>query len=571
MSARKKRAAPPGAHRATKERATGAPSTPTEGTSSTSPQATNHRWLSAWALGPIAAVRPYLAMRVVLWILAIDVWSTHLGAAWRYGTAGFNVAHFAWMDALLPIPSAVTYVGMLALVSAGAAIAASMAHPPRLLVVGVALLYLWGWSSSMHDSYQHHYLLSWVLLSFAFVPWHGADELLGPPSRGRMAESTHWLSAAGFATLPHGPIPRTHAWGYRLVTLLPAVVYAYTAVSKLEPEWRSGDALRSLTNGGEGLEPMLSALASLGVTGDEAWPFLGATTIAIQITVALAYLFAPLMDLDIDRAPDAHRGRVIGVLLGASLVLAVGGAALFAALGHPVLSAPLLLGSAGLFTGWRMSQTAPVPRTALVAGVARGLGMMGAIAAIAFHIGAEHMGLEIGWFSYYMIALAIAVLGPPTLLGGLVAVITAIPREAEVALRAKDLPPVAGLGLAIGGVMALAALGDLARVPGAFPALLLAGGGVLCLGIVSLMRSELRRASIEVSIGAIALALLASTSLSRTEQRFDYFRFAGGDFRRRGELVEALASYREAVVLAPTDEERERIEGRIAELEALTD
>lgn len=528
-------------------------------------------WLGLWAFGPVAAVRPYLAMRAVLWILAVDVWSTHLGAAWRYGTAGFNVAHFGWMDALLPIPTGVAYVGMLALVSAGAAAAASMQRPPRALVLGVALLYLWGWSSSMHDSYQHHYMLSWVLLTFVAVPWHGASELFGPPSRGRTAEGTGWLASAGFSTLPHGPIPRTHAWGPRLVTLLPAVVYAYTAVSKLEPEWRSGDALRSLTHGGEGMEPMFDLLARFGLSSDDAWPFLGATTIGIQVVVSCAYLLAPLSDLDISEEKSAVRGRAIGFLFGVAAPLVIGGLLLVTRLdvgqrlsGGALLGGLVLLGLAGRALGNERA-----PGTALLTGVARGVGTVGLFAAIAFHLGAEHMGLEIGWFSYYMIALALVFFLPAQWVGAVVAVVTAIPREIEATLRERPWGPVADLGVAMVGAMALAWLGDVARVPGAFGALVLAGGVLLALGVLGMMRPPLRRFGVEAACGAIVVAALASYSLQHTAERFDYFRFAGGDFRRRNEVQAALSAYREALDLAPA-EERARIEGRIEELEALT-
>jgi len=522
------------------------------------PSQTTFRW-DQWAFGPIAAVRPYLATRVLLWILAFDVWTTHLGAAWRYGTADFNVAHFALLDAL-PIPTASGYVAMLALVSSGAAVAATMKRPPRWLTIAVAVLYLWGWSSSMHDSYQHHYLISWLLLAIAVIPSRDATELFGPPSS---QPDGVWDQ---LATLPHGLVPRTHAWTFRLLCIGPATVYGYTAIAKLEPEWRNGEALAALTHGGQGLESATESLRSLGVIGDEVWPFLGGTTIAIQIVVSLAYALVPVADLDLGEVHAADRLR--GWALGAGAVLMLGGGMLWYSLGHPMLlGLPTLVG-VGLVV-WSSQRWGTASGTALATGAARGVGVLGWIATTAFHLGAEAMGLEIGWFSYYMIALATAMLVPSHWLGALVLVPTLAHRWLRGWMDPKPLGSLPPLALALIAAGLACKLASDVRVPGADLGLGVAAVAILGAGIASTARESLRRPTLGAAVGLLLCVAGTYASLGRTEEQYDFFRFAGGDFRRRGEVNEAFQAYTEALDLAPTDEDRERIRARLEELDAL--
>lgn len=519
--------------------------------------------LVRWAFGPIAAVRPYLAGRFVLLLLALDVWATHLGPAWRYGTAGFNVPHFDWVDRVLPAPTAFTYVAMLGLLSATLAAAASLARPPAALLGVGAVLYLWGWSSSMHDSYQHHYLLSWMLGVTALLPFRAARELFGEPCRGQaQSADAHWLVRFGSATLPYGPVPRTHAWRYRLLTSLAAVVYFYTAIAKLEPDWRSGDALRTLTHGGEDIDGMLSLLRSSGVEGDAVWPLLGAATIAIQVLVGLGYTLAPLADGDLGGGPALLVRRRWSILLG--FTAAVGVAASAVSLGtalHALTVVPALvaLGAAG-FALHRLGGHVSG------AGLAQGIGIAAMCAAIAFHIGAEDMALEIGWFSYYMVGLAVVVLGPPGPLSALVALATEPLRALDRYLD-RAVPAALVIGAAAASMVALVVLGDRVLVGGAFEALAASAALIFALGLAALVRPVLARPVVELAPGVIAVALASFVLLGTGRERFDHFRFAGGDFRRRGEPAAALAAYRRALELAP-DDERDRIAARVRELEA---
>ena len=118
---------------------------------------------------PIAAVRLLLVEKCVLVLLALDMWFVRLGAANRYDADELNLAHFDWLDAIGPTPSAGLFIGATVLVGVLAlAIAiANLGLPWRLALV---ILYSYTWAMSRLDSFQHHYLLSWVLLCIAFFP-----------------------------------------------------------------------------------------------------------------------------------------------------------------------------------------------------------------------------------------------------------------------------------------------------------------------------------------------------------------------------------------------------------------
>ena len=73
----------------------------------------------------------YLFSKLFLLMLALDTWMLMIGHAGRYGVAGFNVAHFGWLDALLPLPSARSYVAVLLLTGLARADNRAERHPPR--------------------------------------------------------------------------------------------------------------------------------------------------------------------------------------------------------------------------------------------------------------------------------------------------------------------------------------------------------------------------------------------------------------------------------------------------------
>jgi hypothetical protein len=136
-------------------------------------------WDSYW-FGPIAAVRPFLFVRGMLLLLAFDLWLDMPDHAARYDVAGFNVSQLAILDLVYPIPTAGLYVAVV-LLAGLCAFSGVFAGFTRPIAIATGVLYTFGWTMSMFDSYQHHYLLSIVLIGCALLPSTTALEVFGSP------------------------------------------------------------------------------------------------------------------------------------------------------------------------------------------------------------------------------------------------------------------------------------------------------------------------------------------------------------------------------------------------------
>jgi hypothetical protein len=525
--------------------------------------------LDRFAFGPVAAVRPWLFAKVLYLILALDVWHTLVAPAWRYGAAGFNVAHFALLDAL-PMPTRQAYVGMLVIVGALAFVAAFLPRTPRALSIAIAVLYTWGWSCSMLDSYQHHYLLTVLLVTACLFPQHTARDLFGDEagSRAPANPAKKKAPAAKLASLgPHGLVARVRSLAWALTTTFAGIVYAFTAVSKAEPDWRSGEALRNITQSGGTMPDVMALVDALGIDHATFFHAMGLQTIGIQVLCALAYLTATLRDSAMTpgererlesavRAAAAERTRItIAGAVSVMLALAVGTS--FSWIGALVI---LALGiGLGMPRAFHVFAFAPLGRPSLLSVLAS----LSLVAALSFHAGAEYIGLQIGWFSYYMIALALVALTPAHWLAAAARVVTAPARTRESGPfdRIPVLAPV--LGLAGAGAAAWAGV-DI-DLPGAYPAAVAVGLASLALGVATLLR-PLERAAFGRACAALCIGMLACwASMTHGQERYDFYRFAGGDFRRRHEYQRALDDYREANRYAPPGESRE---DRVHEMEA---
>jgi hypothetical protein len=534
--------------------------------------------LDRFAFGPVAAVRPWLLLKATLLLLALDVWHTHLGPAWRYGAAGFNVAHFAWMNGL-PMPTREAYVAMLVGVGVASIVCALMARPPRALLVLIAFLYTWGWACSMHDSYQHHYLISLILAGFCFFPQLDSAQMfgtIGKPKETDDATARSVKKGAKVATktakvegpspvltaLPHGPVPRVYSVGYAMVTVVAAVVYAFTAISKSEIEWRDGDALRNITHGGTSIPDVVSLAHAFGMTDETLFWLMGHSVIAVQIVCSLGYLLATSRDGEStvgertrlrDQLAALHADRVritialtVIPTLSAIAVIAPG---LFIP-GWVVLIVALGASAAALPAAFHRFLFAPLGRPsarAIFASIAL-------LNALSFHVGAEYIGLQIGWFSYYMMILAVIALAPAHWLSALAMALSAPFRGTRTPLLSRW--PIAGPVLGVGAAIVAVLAGSGVDIPGAYECSMLIGMASFAFGISAMMRPELG-ADRTRGVVAVAIAMLVLyVSVSTGSERYDYYRFAGGDFRRRHQYVDALEAYREADLYAPEGESR---------------
>ncbi len=537
--------------------------------------------LSRVFFAPVAAVRPYLALKGTLFLLTLDMWLTRASHAGRYGAGGFNVAHWPWLDWVQPQISPPLYVGACVLTSILSMGIVFGSRPPRWLIGLTLGVHTWSWAMSMLDSYQHHYLLSLVLLCMVFFPPMNAEEALGfdratpeapeppPPKKqktrkkkkkteqpGRKRRGKRKRDAAPEASPTHSlwaPYPLASTWAYGLLSASIAIVYAYTSFSKTAPEWLSGASLQRVIH----------------------YPAAGAPAEDANVVVRM---FHTLAEAD-----------------------GSGGAMFFHLMGHSVVLLQLVCLGGYLLAPWRDATRSPWMK---------GFFLVAMVTALAFHFGAELMGLEIGWFGYFMIGYAVIFMSPAE---ALVPVARAIltPRGVTtdgpaLLLRAASALAVVGVGwlldwtpplyvaaaillvaplrwlararwattpegpsaeLALGlcavAAVALVSVGWSADLPGTREATVV-GAALLASGVVAgLVTEGHARAMTGYAIGTIVCALLLLASLTWSDMRWDYWRNVGGDHRRRGEVEEAYRAYVMANHYAPEGEDRHEQEAQM--------
>ncbi|MCA9530985.1 MAG: HTTM domain-containing protein [Myxococcales bacterium] len=487
------------------------------------------RAFDRYFFGPVDSVRPYLLLHIVLAMVGLDCFVELVPHGWRYGVDGFNVAHFRVLDALGPTPTAGLYVTVVAL-AGGVALTMALTRPTRVGLATVAALYTYGWAMSMLDSYQHHYLLSLVLGCFVFFPLRGAREVLGEHALGLGDDSREFDRTA--------PAP-----GYVVVGVTFAIVYFYAAVGKLGAEWRDGSALQRIVPLGgaaqrnpdrtlPSVDDLLRWANHLGLGDAGAWRALALSAVALQLACCVAYLLV------------VHRDA------------------------------------------WRR----PWLRQAFsIAG----------LAPLAFHVGVSSLDLSIGWFTGYMIVAALVFFAPASALAlaadwgtvpvralyHLGAAILGRLDRASLSVRVLHTSVVVlavGVGLAVWragraadlpGIPSAAALAALALVVGVAwrswraaratvhtrrpaPAVVYASARPTPPAV----RPAALGGAIALVLGAAIAASVASVALTKTRVRFDYYRWAGADARRRGDYEQALGFYEKANAYAPLGESRDRIE-----------
>lgn len=190
---------------ATSTTAPGAPLTP----SAPSPAAPRRFWQDH----ELAWTKLVVVRLVFFGLMAVDAFR-QLGHAARYGAGGFNVPQLPWPP--LPGPTRAGMIAVYGALALGFAVVAQGVAVRALLPL-VTALYAYAYLVSQLDSYQHHYLMTLVLVCWCFVP-----------------------------TAPTSPAgePRTvTSWAVRLILVQLGVLYLWAAVAKLDGAWLDGSAL----------------------------------------------------------------------------------------------------------------------------------------------------------------------------------------------------------------------------------------------------------------------------------------------------------------------------------------
>ena len=258
--------------------------------------------------GNVAAVRPYLVAKIFPVVLALDVLMTRLGSGAQYHPNEFNIAHFEWLDVVQPAPRAATYIGALIL-AAWFALISVIAPIGRFASGAVLVLYTYAWAMSRLDGYQHHYMLSLVLLCVILFPHINAADLIRPTNGSRRKRASHfhrWFRNSAV----------TSAWGYVLLAALIAVVYTYTSIAKMDSQWRSGVILTIMRSAVNLFRPIENVFSSLGMSHDAFWTMVATSTIVVELVIALGYVLSVCQ--------DRMTGRWVRWICWVSCVLALG-------------------------------------------------------------------------------------------------------------------------------------------------------------------------------------------------------------------------------------------------------
>jgi hypothetical protein len=457
----------------------------------------------AYFYTPFAAARAYVFSRIFLVMVALDAWTLMIGHAGRYGVDGFNVAHFGWLDAILPPPSAAVYIGVL-LATGLLALALAIGGIRRIALGCLFLLYTLSWSMSMLDSYQHHYFVSSVLLCLVFFPMVRASDVHPPPSAAAaLPERTDARKNKAKSKPKSKPATRrsqrpepnlAQGFGFNLLGATAGILYVYTAIAKMDAGWRDGHTITRISAAKRVFAPLATFAGELGISDDTFWSLFATSVIPIELTIALTYFIAVRADV----APSRWPRRIA-------------------------------------LAGWFL--------------------------AMMLHVGAEAMELEIGWFSYYMMLFACAFLLPARGIDRVAALLT-VPSNflrtqlADILAPATNARPWQGtLAISAAVALMLGAVGRQIDLPGALPACLLAAAALVLAAAAASGRGRALDAR-AFALGAGAAAALMWLSIATSEARFDFYRFLGGDLRRRGDPSGALEAYERGERYAPKGRSR---------------
>ncbi|MFN3197090.1 MAG: HTTM domain-containing protein [Bradymonadia bacterium] len=533
------------------------------------------RWQRYWFDHTVHPLRLNLLRLLVFGVLAFDVWMLNIEHAPRYGAGAFNATQFAWLDALIPTPGVVA-VGLAWLLCGYMALQAALGVAVKASVIGACVLYNGVYYWSQADSYQHHYLLGLVLLLCVFMPF---DD---PETRRR-----------------EDPAP-IKSWAWMLLRWQMAITYFYTGVTKWDEVWWDGSVMQQLT---PNCSPLIDHIATqgdlLGVTVAGSWTLAAVGVMVVELMAPLPFLLPRGGKLLIGVLPAAFvfmGWKVMGSQDWGALVAVgalIGGAAYATeTIARGWLSLPVVpLAAWALFSGddiaiqntWLFVYAAGQCAVIIGLGRLKMVWLFGLLTLPMFHILVEFLNLEIGWFSAYMLALDFIMLTPPALwvflqrqtarlagiFDGLKSFIdTLAERKVDGATRwmyaitaaicaaALTLAlPFEGMSWAAGAIF-FAVLATLDGGPNLFE------------------RAVAPKAAMQVLMaGAMVLALNTSTV------PFDYYRFWGGDLKRRGAeatdvidspearrviLLDAADKYRKANALqAPATPARHYALGRV--------
>ncbi|QQR90091.1 MAG: HTTM domain-containing protein [Myxococcales bacterium] len=178
--------------------------------------------------------------------------------------------------------------------------------------------------------------------------------------------------------------------------------------------------------------------------------------------------------------------------------------------------------------------------------------------AIALHLGAETLGLRIGWFSIYMMLIATVVFWPTWLWDGLIQFVI----KNKQRFRKPAWAPVIFVVFSFVSIALLVGL----QLDGALYGVVFFVGCVLVQSVNAYRISGWRVAFSTLALLSFSVFVFAG-SIQLSDVRYDYYRFIAGDLKRRGQIESALSAYQKAEHFAPSGKSRK---GQIEKLKKLS-
>lgn len=520
--------------------------------------------------GDYGAARAHLLSRAFFFLVALDAWTIMLGHSAKYGFRGFNTAHFAWLDALIPGDNRPLYQAVL--FGCGLfAMLATLLGGRRPLVIGACLLHWLSWSMSMLDSYQHHYFTSLVLTCMAVWPQTTAQSVHPPagltptPSPGtddrpvaerpKKAKAPNKRRDRGKSESKQARGPTTHAtpvvvtspsWMTPLFVAAALVVVVAVSMADFAEHLVASTVLIA------GFAALATWLyrrpPSPGptLTRGFGYPLLGAT-------IGIMYTYTSIAKLDWDWLEGHTMQQLTGSNSSLDDVLS-----LVEALGFDRMQAWSLLAvgtiavESAIALGYLLAPVQDRSRSRVLRGY---LGVTWAL-AMGLHVGIESINLRIGWFSYYMLVLGSVYMLPLPIVDRWATVLTWPAQLFEAWVGSKPTPTSWVLAVATAATIGLVvAVGARLDLPGAELFVTATIAGIVASALWQWPPARRERLVGTLTATAVSVALLG-VAVTQSRTRFDFYRRLGKDYSRQLDFEASLEAYLHAERYAPPGESR---------------
>jgi hypothetical protein len=212
-----------------------------------------------------------------------------------------------------------------------------------------------------------------------------------------------------------------------------------------------------------------------------------------------------------------------------------------------VTAVELLIAAAYLVATRRRAQRSPWLRR---------LGWAALASALALHLEATVLGLEIGLFSAYMLLAALVFFLPEAWLERVASTLAWPARRLGGAVGERLDRAEAVLAATSAGVGAWVIAGFALDLPGAPEAAACAAAATVLAAGVALARRRYP-AGARYGLAAAAAAAVCMATVGASTVRFDFYRYLGADLERQNDLVGALAAFEKADRYTPAAQSRQ--------------